>query len=253
MSKLIDKLNLASQAAPQPMGFRARQPSPTKPAMLLIATFTKANVDGLADYVAGADGGLWHISPGLEAKAFHKVSKSLPDIPWGWWLDVGSEEELGNISKLGGDFVVFPAASTPLAIPQDDEVGKILQVEASLSEGLLRTIDDLPIDAVLLTSDPFLTWHHLMLFQRAARLLAKPLLATTPSNVAANELQALWEAGVDGIVVEVEVGKPAGRLNELHQILNELSYPSSRKRGKIEPLLPHITGDTDLITEEEEE
>ena len=255
MSKLIDKLKLASQASPQPMGFGPSKSSLTKPAMVLVASLTQANVDGLADYVSGADAGLWHISSGSAIKTLHNVSKTMTDLPWGWWLDGGSEKEIAKVLKLGGDFVVFPAANTPLAILQDDKVGRILHVEPSLSEGALRTINALPVNAVLVTSEQagLLTWHDLIFFQRLATLLTKPLLATIPSNVSTSELQSLWEAGVDGIVVEVEVGKPAGKINELRQIINGLSYPKARQRGKVEPLLPHIRPDTDIVSEDEEE
>ena len=98
--------------------------------------------------------------------------------------------------------MVFPAANTPLTLLQNDEIGKILEIESSLSEGLLRAANELPIDAVLITTEQegeyFLTWHHLMLFQRFANLLTKPLFVSIPSSVTANELQALWETGVDG-------------------------------------------------------
>jgi len=58
MSRFINKLNQVSQAVPQAMGFRATKPVSQKPKMLLIVSLAQANVDGLADYVAGADAGL---------------------------------------------------------------------------------------------------------------------------------------------------------------------------------------------------
>ena len=254
MSKLIDKLKLASQTSPQPMGFGPGKSSPAKPAMVLIASLAQTNVENLTDYVSGADAGLWHISSGSAIKALHKAAKTMTDLPWGWWLGGGSEGEVEKILKLGDDFVVFPI-DTPLAIPQDDKVGRILQVEASLNEGALRTINNLPVNAVLLTSgqDSRLTWYDLMFFRRVASVLTKPLLATIPPNVTSSELQSLWEAGVDGMVVEVDVGKPAGKINELHQIINRLAYPKSRKRGKVEPLLPHVRSDIEIVSEDEEE
>ena len=54
MSGLIDKLNQVSQAALQPMGFRATPAALSKPKMLLIASVAEANFDGLADSMAGA-------------------------------------------------------------------------------------------------------------------------------------------------------------------------------------------------------
>ena len=256
MSKLIDKLKLTSQAVPPSIGFRRTPQAPVKPTLLLIASLTQADVDGLADYVSGADAGLWHILPDAEIKPFHKASQGAPDLPWGWWSAGWSEEEIAQVLQAGDDFVVLPATTTSLAILQDNEMGKILQVEASLSEGLLRTIDALPADAVLVGGEPreshFLTWHRLMLFQRAASLVSKPMLVTTPSNLDANELQALWKAGVDGVIVEVDTEEPAGRLNELRQTINQISFPS-RKRGRVEPLLPQLGGDTGVISEDEEE
>ena len=254
MSKFINELKLVSQASPQPMGFRAASMAPPKPRMLLIATLAEAGIEHLADYVTGANAGLVPI-PKLSsgAKTVNKVSQAMPDIPWGGWLkDIGGEK-VKLVVEAGGDFIVFPP-DTPLAILQDTEVGKILEVGASLSEGLLRTIDDLPVDAVLIGGEPEkdypLTWRHLMLFQRCGDLLTKPLLASVPSGIGASELQALWAAGVVGVVVEAP---PEGRMAELRQMIDKLTFPLPSKRRKAEPLLPRITEETKTAPEEETE
>ena len=258
MSRFIDKLNQVSRVVPQSMGFGRAQPASEKPRILLIARLTEASIGGLADYVVGADAELFHIpklSP--EAKTLKEISQAILDIPWGGWLRNIDQEEIKQITKAGCDFVVFPAANTPLALLQNNELGKILEVESSLSEGLLRAVNELPIDAVLITTEQegeyFLTWHHLMLFQRFADLLTKPLLVSIPSNVTANELQALWEAGVEGVIIEVGAGQPADRLKKLRQVINKLTFPSRRKQGKAEALLPHIDREASIVTEEEEE
>ncbi len=258
MSRFIDKLNQVSRVMPQSMGFKRAQPVSEKPKILLIASLAEASVGGLADYVAGAGAGLLRIPKlGSGAKTLKEMSQAVPDIPWGGWLRNIGKGEIKQMAKAGCDFVVFPAANTPLALLQNDEIGKILEVEPSLSEGLLRTVNELPIDAVFIAGEQegeyFLTWHHLMLFQHFADLLTKPLLASIPSNVTANELQALWEAGVDGVVIEVGAGQPADRLKKLRQIIDKLAFPSPRKQGKTEPLLPYIGRETSIVTEEEEE
>ena len=257
MSQLIDKLNQFSRTVPQPMGFTMAQPVSPKPKLLLIASVTQVNVDGLADYVAGADGGLIQIHKSSEAKAFQEVSQSLSDIPWGVWLRNSGQPEIKQTMKTGCDFVVFPAAKTSLAILQNEAAGIILEIEASLSDGLLRTINELPVDAVLISEelrkDYLLTWHHLMLFQHFANFLTKPLLVSIPSNATANELQVLWEVGVDGVIVEVEAGQPVGRISKLRQTIDKLSFPSRRKRRKTEALLPHIAQESGIVADEEEE
>jgi len=257
MSRFIDKLNQVSKTEPQPMGFRAAQPVSQVPKMLLVASLAQANIDGLADYVVGADAGLLHVPKSSGAKTLQKICQAASDIPWGGWLkDIGLGE-IKQMAKAGCDFVVFPAATTSLAILQDEEVGRVLQVEVSLSEGLLRAVDELPVDAVLVAStqegEYSLTWHHLMVYQRFASLLTQPLLVSIPSNVTANELQALREAGVDGVIVGVEEGQPADRLSQLRQAIDQLTFPSPRKRGRAEALLPYISGEADTVTEETEE
>lgn len=258
MSKFIDKLSLVSQVGLQPMGFRAAQGVPQKPRLLLIASLAQVDVDRLADCVAGADAGLLQIPKSSSGvKTLKQICKAMSDIPWGGWLRDTGREGIRQMVEAGCDFVVFPAANTSLAILQNDEVGKILEVEALLNEGLLKAVDDLPIDAVLVAGeqekDYFLTWHHLMLFRRCADLLTKPLLVSVPSDIAASELQALWEAGVGGVVVKAGVEQPVGRLAELRQMIDKLTFPSPGKRRKVEPLLPYIRGEAESLSEEEEE
>ena len=258
MSKFVDRLKRVSPAAPQPIGFRAAQPASAKLKIQLVASLADSNIEGLADYVAGADAVLLSVAKmGAEAKNLKQISQAVSEIPWGSWLGDGAKEEIKQLLEAGCDFVVFPAASTPLARPQDDKVGKILQVAASLSEGLLRAVNELPVDAVLITAEEAekgtLTWHQLMLFQRFADLLAKPLLVSVPPNVTAKELQVLWEAGVDGVVVETGAGQPAGAIKNLRQIIDKITFPSPRKQEKREALLPHIDRDSEAVTEIEED
>jgi len=257
VSKFIDKLNQLSRAVPQPVGFRTTQPVSPKPRILLVASLAQADVEDLASYVAGADAGLVPISElSSGVKTLQKVSRVVPDIPWGGWLKGSGRGEIKQVVKAGCDFVVFPAANTSLALFQGDGVGKILEVESSLGAGLLRAVNELPADAVLIASEQgkgyFLTWHHLMLFRRFADLLTKPLLVSIPLKVTASELQALWGAGVNGVVVEVGVGQPAERLKELSRIIDELVPPSPHRLGRVGPLLPLIGREASIVTEEEE-
>ncbi len=255
MSKLIDKLNQEAKDIPQSMGFRATQPTATKPKMLLIASLAHVNSAGhLTEHITGADAVLI-TDTGLEAKSIQQIARSFADIPWGLWLGDISQKEITRAEEAGCDFVIFPADRT-LAMPGNNKVGKILQVEKSLSEGLLKAVNELPLDAVLIAEEPkkdyVLTWHHLMLYQRFADLLTKPLLVSIPLKITKSELQILWERGIDGLVVAVEIGEPAGSLKELRQIIDKLTFPSHRHEKAI-ALLPRIGEETSPITEAEEE
>jgi hypothetical protein len=254
MSRFIDELEQASQAMFPPMGFRAAETA-SKPRMLLIAHLSQTDIENLVDYIAGADAGLISITKlGSGAKILKKVAQLVPSVPWGGWLDNISRERINKIADSGCDFVLFPPNAS-LAILDDSKLGRVLVVESLLDEGLLKAVDELPADAVLINSGqeglPSLTWHHLMLFRRFVDLLSKPLLVAVPSDIAANELQALLDVGVDGIVVKVVPGQPVERVKGLRRTIDNLTLPVKRKRKKTAALLPRVRGESSLAPEEE--
>jgi len=258
MSQFIDKLMRVSQVVPQPMGFRTAQSASEKPGILLIASLAQTDIDSLADRLAGADAGLLHVAKlSSGAKDLEKALQAVPGIPWGGWLEGVTEEQVEPMTKAVFDFVVFPPASTSLAILDDNKTGKVLQVETSISVSLLPAFNELPVDAILVAGEykekRFLTWQHLMFFQRCADLLTKPLLVSVPSNISTNELKVLWEAGVSGVVVGIESEQPPGRLEELRRVVDKLDFTAPRKTRKAEPLLPYTSGKTYIVDVDEGE
>ena len=248
MSKLIDRLNKIAKTMPQPIGFKAAPSTLPETKMLLIASMTPASNISDADAILIS-------KSGSGSKALSEITHSPADIPWGLFSEDASSRGFESVAKAGCDFVVFPT-STSLAIPEDDKTGKILQVEASLNEGLIRAINELPVDAVLITREQTgeyaLTWQHLMLCQRFADLLDKPLLVNAPLNVTTGELQMPWKTGVEGLVVEIENKQATGRLKELRQMIDTADF-APRRRAKTEALLPRISRETGHIPEDEEE
>jgi hypothetical protein len=229
MSKFIDKLNSIASGGLAPMGFRAAGTKP-RPRMALVAHTAAAKA-------AGADAVLVSVSKSLK--------KPKSDIPWGGWLKEVSREGVKRMGEGGADFVVFPAASVSSAI-LEEELGKVVEVEATLDAGLLKAVDDLPVDAVLIAGEkPSLTWHDLMLFRRGANILTKPLMVVVSPDITASELQALCEAGVAGVVA-------GGKIEKLRPMIDKLTAPKAGKR-RAEPLLPRISGGAGAVSEEEEE
>jgi hypothetical protein len=257
MSRFIDKLNRVGRVTAQSMGFRTA-PSSSAPKILLIASLAQwGDAESLAGSFEGADAVLLRLAKSaLAGKTLQKIARSLPDVPWGGWGEDISAKEAGTMVGAGCDFVVFPASSRVAATPQDDKVGKVLQVELALDDGLLRAVNGLPVDAVLAAggyeAGGSMAWHQLIQIQRLANLVDKPLLVLAPPDMAAGELKALWEAGADGVVVEFDAGQP-GRWQELRQSINELPPRTSRKRGKAEALLPRLVEEKTAVIEEEEE
>jgi len=233
------------------MGFGAGKSVSSQPKMLLVASLTGVDAGKLADYVAGADAGLLPVSSlpsGMES--LEKASQAVPGIPWGGWLKGVGGKETKRIKKLGCDFVVFPAGDTSLALA-GGEVGRILEIEASLDGGLLRTIDELPVDAVLIAGEggeAVLTWRHLMIFQRVAEAVAKPLLVSVPPKITADELQMLWEAGVGGVIAEAG----SGGLKGLRRTIDKATFAPQGRRRREKALLPYLRTETAEADEDEE-
>jgi hypothetical protein len=257
MSRLIDKFQKAAQSSAQPMGFRTARAAAPEPGIFLIVSLAPEAINNHAD-IGNSSGVL--IRPNstlLTATSVKKIVATLPDIPVGLYLEDADGKEIEALTEAGCDFVVFPASSRISAAPADKKPGRILQVESAMDDSLLRAVNSLPLDAVLL-ADTFaggsLVWHELMIFQHLANTMAKPLIINIPSNTTEAELKALWEAGVDGVIVEASTMK-AGGLKELQKAIGKLPPRSARKRGKIDALLPRTGGGslTSAPPDEEEE
>jgi hypothetical protein len=167
------------------------------------------------------------------------------------------EESGGNTAALiegGCDFVVFSPASRIPDLPQDEKIGKILQVESSMDDGLLRAVNDLPADAVLVTDAlddrETLTMHRLMIYRHLANFIAKPLMVPVATNITEAELKALQDAEIDGVMVEMG----GENLKELSKTISKLPPRAAKKRDKAGVLLPHLGSETSpAIPDEEEE
>lgn len=258
MSKFIDKLNRASQTTPQPMGFRTTKSAQPKHQLQLVVTVTDdVSAADPADYISEADAGLLRVTEiAPVSDLLEKLTAATPDTPWGVWLEGNIQGKLKEATNLKCDFIVF-SPEAPLVIPEEDETGVFLKIETSIAEGPLRTLSDLPVDAVLVTieteKDSPLTWHHLMLVQRLADLVSKPLVASIPAGTNANELQLLWEAGIDGVLIETGPDLTAGEVTRLRKVIDELELPATRKRQKLDVLIPRAERDTETAVDIDEE
>ena len=257
MSRLIDRLNKANRTSSAPLGFRTARAGAAAPKLLLVASIRLGNTGKPGDYLKGADAVLLHPAGSrLSAKTVDTAISSLGDIPVGILLDDVSAADTAPLMKSGCDFVVFTANSPVQAMPQDEAIGKILRIEPSLEDSLIRVINSLPVDAILTTElykpGNIMDWHHLISLRRLDLMLTKPLLIEVPAEIAASELQAIWEADVKGLVIEADASRP-DIFQKISHDISQLPPRAARKPGKAEVLLPSTGGFQETGTPDEEE
>jgi hypothetical protein len=237
MSRLIDKLNRVRKEDPRPIGFMVNQSASEKSRMQLIALVTAESLSYLS---ASADAAVIAITRADDVDTLEEACQIKNGVPAGGWLKSANNTVLKKLLGAPCDFVAFPA-SAPASVTQKEKLGRVLEVDASLNEGLLRTANDLPVDAVLVSGEGEannLTINRLMFIQRLIYLVNKPVLVPIPANLAGPDLQALWDMGVCGLVYEITDEKTGEKLAELRKAIDKLNPPAFRKKPKMIATLP---------------
>jgi hypothetical protein len=260
MSRLIDELKKLAQVTPAPMGFRASRKVEVTTKILIVASLEVSPpvADALSESIDGADALLLHSDKSnMTAKAIQKIVETLPNIPWGMQLEDNDDKQAAASIEAGCDFVVFSPASRLSSITHNEKVGKVLQVESSMDDGLLRAVNDLPVDALLVAANSSgesgtFVWHQLMILQHLGNLISKPLIVPVPASITEVELKVLGEIGIDGVMVEVDTTK-TGELKKLRQAINKLPPRTGRKRGRMDVLLSRTVGEAPATAPDEEE
>jgi hypothetical protein len=251
MSKFAEKLQRIYRGSAPALGFR-RSTEVENPPLLVVANLTKTSTtDANALATVGIDAGIVSVK-GFSAKGFGELAKAVGDVPLGFFLENTEKDAIVKSIDLGCDFVVF-GPKTPLEAVNKEGLGRVLKIEPSLEPGLVRAINGLPltIDGVLVTGDePVITIERLLIYQRFAELLGKPLLVSLSSTVTADELSGLFEAGVNGLVLPE--GLSAEVFANLKKSASGLARTAKRKT-RTAALLPRVGGDLEAEVEEEEE
>jgi hypothetical protein len=230
MSKLVKKLRQINESAAQPLGFKRTSILPSQQMLLVMALpqkdslawINKAEVDAILIHSQDLEQGV---------QTLRQVANSIGDIPCGLWPEAMTEEGMKQLKEAGGDFLIFEASTAPAILLQEAELGKVLKVDLPQDEGLIAAIDQLPIEVVLLEikgEGGVLTISDLMHCQWLADLVDKPILVATQQELTDKEIRSLWEAGVDGVVVEMKEKQLQERLTRLSQAIKAL--PPRRKR-----------------------
>lgn len=243
MSKLIQKLERVSQGKVQRIGFGVAAPSKTTP-LVLVARLPQANTDlAILATEKGADAVLVLMGNlKQEADTLSRIIQRASDAPLGVSLERATGEEVMQLIEMHCDFLIFGEKRTSSAVLSGEGIGKVVEIDPSLPDNIVRTIDRLPIDAVLLSEvmegESALTVHQLMLCQRITSLVRKPVVVSVTPPLREGDLEALLETGVTGLLVRMEGDHPGEMLSQMRRAIEALPPLRKKPRERVDVILP---------------
>lgn len=246
MSMLADKLKQTSRGGGRAIGFGAAGKSIISPMLLivtlshideeLIKTVSAEKVDLILFDIKDASGHAGDI-----AAAMPNEQK----IPWGARVSRADKESMNQLAESGCDFVVLDSESASQVL-LNEKAGKVLEVDISMEDNLLRTINKLAIDALLLREKQSSTLNisHLLNYHRISNLSGKPLMVPFPRDTA--DLESLLEAGAKAVILEPGTRDAQSNIQTAKEGINKLPPPGSRKsRDKSSAVLPGFRPEQD--------
>ena len=226
MGKLLEKLERAEKGAGQPLGFGGAAKRESIAPVLLLGAAAAGDAAQVGVVTAsGIDGALLAVGSAKKT-AVNASVKALGDTLFGVWTDEGQAEE-----PHGADFQVFSSDATPAGALTGEGRTLVMEVQPELPDSLLRTIDQLPVDAFLVSVDAPLTVAQLMRLARVRGATSKRLLVHLGALPAKADAEQLRDAGASALIVDA-AGQSADAFRETLAMLRELPHKSPRQRDR---------------------
>lgn len=240
MSKLIDKLEKMGEQAPSPLGFgaAARRNNLASQIMLIGRTTPDALAQDAGLSEAQVDA-IMVLMDSWEEDAVNRAADSLHDKLWGLRLSAVSAEQAALLKEKGCDFVAFEPRNTAAAVLNDEDLGKLIVLDGHLDENTARAIHTLPIDGTLYSPASGLqglTVQQLIEIQQARSMVDKPFLIESPVDLGTSELQAIRNAEIAALVVDLSSLEAVAKLKEA---ISNLPRRKPRSRSR-EAAVPHV-------------
>ena len=240
MSKLAERIRKVLRVDSPPMGFGAVART-SNPSLLLVALLPSLSPEAAREAVArGADACLLAASD-VKDQEVKAVIEALGEVPCGLRLGRVDGDIAGHASELGVDYAVFDPEAALATTLLASGLGHVLALKDDLEDVYLRTLEALPLDAILVPQRKGpLTVRQQMELQRISGLARKPLILAVSPQVAGSELEVLREAAVVAVAVEAESKGALDALASLRKVIDELPPRRFRREERGEALLPRV-------------
>ncbi len=253
MSKFLDRMERITVAGPGGMGFGAARTEKT-PGLALIGLVSGSYAKGLATVSKLAlDAAL--LSGIDNATGLKQIEKSLPSVPWGVKTSTLTEDSAREFRDGGCDLLAFSLENTAASALATDDAARILYIEADIEERELRAIGALPVDVLILPmKDVSGPWElaNLAPVASISRRVDKYILVEVANAPSDKDLQALRNAGVHGLVLDVAaVGSDT--LEKLKAAALQMPRQRPTGRGRATATVPSSVFPSGATPQREEE
>lgn len=254
MSKLLSKLERISKGSSTPLGFGAASRIEKTPSMVLVGLLTQNYSQGVSRLAkVDADGALF-TGENLDAK-IAGLAGNLKEVPWGIRVNELDSDRANRLIDAGCDFFVTSPETIMVDAIMDDKAAYLLSLPPGPEEILLRAIEDLPVDAVYMSLNPWesrLTLEHLINISSARTMFDKYLLVEVSATLSYKELASLRDVGVDALVVDA--GRSSEKvLTSLKEKLFGLPRQRKSRSEKLSAIIPRGVDSQSTSTYEEED
>ncbi|MBI4332935.1 MAG: hypothetical protein HY673_16835 [Chloroflexi bacterium] len=242
MSKLVDRLKQASDGGAAPIGFK----SAALPKQLPLALIGEISLPfEFKEPPRSLDAVLVKMARlPAEPGEWNKVKTSLGTIPWGIAAGSLSEKNLVQLKEASCDFAVLTPQETGAAALLEEDLGKVVMVDPSWTDATLRSLESLPVDAVLaenVAEKTALTLQSLMELRRLSMLTGKALIVRLSYFPPEKELAALLRVQARGLLFSIKSAKDVAEIGKLRTVIENLPRPKPGKSPG-SPLIPAVTG-----------
>ena len=246
-SKFLERLDEIREGAPPRLGFGPSRGEKT-PGMALVIDIGDKVAKHLESAVALAPAAIiiksrhgTNAMLGSDAEAAHYASRVAggSNIPWGGRTDALGARDAALWREAGADLIVFSLTGTALDAATSRDAARILTLDPQMPAEDLRDINPLPIDAVLITipgNPAQWTLQDLAAVTRITSRVGKHVLAEIAGAPAPGALEALRDAGIAGLVVDLSLG--AETIAQLKTDLLNIPRPGANRRSRPSAILP---------------
>lgn len=246
-SKFLERLDEIREGAPPRLGFGPSRGEKT-PGMALVIDIGDKVSDELESAVALSPAAIIinsrygtdkRLGPDSEAAAYASRVAGDSKIPWGGRTDTLGASDAADWREAGADLIVFSLTGTALDAATSRDAARILTLVPQTPAEDLRDLNPLPIDAVLITipgNPAQWTLQDLAAVTRITSRVGKHVLAEIAAAPAPGALEALRDAGIAGLVVNLSIGETA--IAQLKTDLLNIPRPGANRRSRPSAILP---------------